>query len=138
MTDGLAAIRAAAGGDQPNDAVSKADHDAAAIAAAAQTASADGAKRGGADERARIQLIVSSPEAKGRETLAQSLAFDTDLTPEQAIKALKASPVEMKSRLDGNVPNPRVEVTEGDKPGTPNPNAMSAFLKKKGMQPRIN
>ncbi len=46
-----------------------------------------------ADERARIAAIVASPEAKGREQIANHLAFETDLSAERALAALKASPI---------------------------------------------
>lgn len=39
--------------------------------------------------RTRCKAILDSEEAKGREAQARTLAFDTDLTPEQAIAALK-------------------------------------------------
>jgi len=39
--------------------------------------------------RARCKAILDSEEAKGREAQARTLAFDTDLTPEQAISVLK-------------------------------------------------
>lgn len=44
------------------------------------------------DERTRVGAIIGSEEAKGRETLASYLAFETDLDPAAADKMLKASP----------------------------------------------
>lgn len=44
------------------------------------------------DQKARIQAILASPEAKGREGLAKHLAFATDMTPEAAEQVLAASP----------------------------------------------
>lgn len=49
--------------------------------------------RPAADERARIAAIVGAPEAKGREQIANHLAFETDLSAERAVAALKASPI---------------------------------------------
>jgi hypothetical protein len=55
-------------------------------------------------ERARIAAIVSAPEAKGRESLANHLAFNTDMAPADAITILKAAPAAAEakpaSRLD--------------------------------------
>lgn len=42
--------------------------------------------------KARIKAIVTAPEAKGRDGLAQKLAFDTDLDPKAAIGLLAAAP----------------------------------------------
>lgn len=44
-------------------------------------------------ERERIMGIVSGPQAKGREELANVLAFKTDLTTEQAAEVLEAVPL---------------------------------------------
>lgn len=44
-------------------------------------------------ERERIMGIVSGPQAKGREDLANVLAFKTDLTTEQAAEVLEAVPL---------------------------------------------
>ena len=48
----------------------------------------DGAKA----VRERLRAILTSAEAKGRKDLAWSLAFDTDIAPEQAIALLAKSP----------------------------------------------
>ncbi|MFC4734111.1 S49 family peptidase [Salipiger abyssi] len=45
-----------------------------------------------ADERARISAILNHPEAKGREDLAKSFAFDSDMSAEAAGKHLAAAP----------------------------------------------
>lgn len=45
-----------------------------------------------ADAKARIKAITTSEHAKGRETLAQHFAFETDMTADAAIAALQASP----------------------------------------------
>jgi hypothetical protein len=45
--------------------------------------------------------------------LAHTIAFDTELAPEQAISMLKASPEAPKvSRLDGHVPAPRIDAVD--------------------------
>jgi hypothetical protein len=80
------------------------------LASANAAGRADGAKTA----TARIKSIISAPEAKGRESLAHSIAFDTELNQEQAIAMLKAAPEAQKvSRLDGNVPAPKVDANEG-------------------------
>lgn len=100
---------------------------------------AAGGKEGASAERTRIQAIVGSSEAKGREALAQSLAFDTELSAEQAVKVLAKAPVEAKvSRLDGFVPQPKVsseESAEEGKPGTRLAAAVTRQLAAKGLKP---
>lgn len=44
-------------------------------------------------ERQRISAILGAEQAKGRETLAQHIAFNTALSVEQALAALAASAV---------------------------------------------
>jgi capsid assembly protease len=62
---------------------------------------------------ARIKAIVAAPEAKGREQLAHTIAFETELAPEQAISMLKALPEAQKvSRLNGHVPAPRIDAVD--------------------------
>lgn len=74
---------------------------------------AEGLKEGAAAERARIKAIVSSEKAKGREQLAQSLAFNTNLSAEEAITVLGDAPEAQKgSRLGGLVPQPKVDAQE--------------------------
>lgn len=46
-----------------------------------------------AEERARVKAITTSPEAKGRESLAAHFAHETDMTPDAAVAALKAAPL---------------------------------------------
>jgi hypothetical protein len=88
-------------------------------AAALLEAKTEGKKEGtvaaATGERARIAAIVNAPEAKGREGLANHLAFSTELAPAAAIEMLKAAPVaapEKTSRLDGKVPTPKVDAVE--------------------------
>jgi len=117
-TPGLAAIHAAvttATGTQvepPANAPKMIGMPEAEFQANLAAANADGRKAGATAERARIRAIVGAPEAKGREALAQSLAFDTDLVPEQALAVMKSAPEAKASRLDGLVPQPKVEATE--------------------------
>lgn len=47
-----------------------------------------------AEERARVSLILESPEAQGRQKLAQELALRTNVDPENARALLLASPKE--------------------------------------------
>ncbi len=51
------------------------------------------AQQGIQQERERVGAIVSSEAAKGREQLAQHLAFSTDMTVDMALATLNASPV---------------------------------------------
>jgi hypothetical protein len=76
-------------------------------------ANASGRTDGAKAASARIKSIIAAPEAKGREQLAHSIAFDTELSHEQAVSMLKAAPEAQKvSRLDGHVPAPRVDAAE--------------------------
>lgn len=43
-------------------------------------------------ERNRIEAILTSPEAKGRETVAQALAFQSDMPAAAAVEALRTAP----------------------------------------------
>lgn len=65
----------------------------------ADTTSADTAKtladataKAQADTKARIKAITTSEEATGREALANHFAYETDMTAEAAVAALKAAP----------------------------------------------
>lgn len=135
---GLAAIRAAAESSTSATAIAAglaaapgapaaretpAVEPAAAAVAAAPSAESTGemvspetAKTG---ERARINAIVNAPEAKGRESLAQHLAFNTDLAAADAVAMLKAAPAaaERSSRLEGKVPTPHVDAVERNETG---------------------
>jgi len=63
---------------------------------AAHTLRAEGMK----SERDRIKAILSSPEAAGREELAQAMAFDGDMTPEAATALLAKSPKAAAPKAD--------------------------------------
>ncbi len=68
------------------------------------TATTDTAKAEGASEaKARIKAIMTSPEAVGREGLAQHLAYDTETSADDAEKVLAAAP---KSSADASPPEP--------------------------------
>lgn len=51
-----------------------------------------------AQTSARIEAIMSSPEAKGREALAEHLAFETNQAAESAVALLRAAPEGRGSR----------------------------------------
>ncbi|MBK8706680.1 MAG: hypothetical protein IPN33_25935 [Saprospiraceae bacterium] len=61
---------------------------AASLNADAVTAKAEGVTQ----ERQRINAILTHENAKGRELQAQTLALETELTPEAAAKVLAVSP----------------------------------------------
>lgn len=80
--------------------VVKAGNDAAKITAEAITAS-----------NSRAKDILGHAEAKGREDLAHHLAFSTGMSAAEAVAMLGKAPkaAEPKtSRLEGNVPDPKV------------------------------
>lgn len=71
------------------------DSTTTAAAPAAPAASAPAAPATGptaSDERARIKAITGSDEAKGRETLAEHLAFNTEMSADAAKSVLAAAP----------------------------------------------
>lgn len=59
---------------------------------AVNTARAQGERTGRAAERARISAILTAEVAAGREALAQHLAFESDMSAEQATAMLGKSP----------------------------------------------
>jgi hypothetical protein len=59
----------------------------------------------------RTKAILDHSDAKGREDLARHLAFETEMSADAAVAMLGKAPkgAEPKtSRLDGNVPDPKV------------------------------
>lgn len=71
-----------------------------------QTLTAPGAEQttttpqaGPVDEKARISGILQSDEAKGRESLANHLAFKTEMSVEDVIATLAAAPISAESGL---------------------------------------
>lgn len=85
------------------DTISKAEHEAA-VAAARAEGKAEHSKAGAHAERERIQAIFALDEAKGREKSAHHIAFNTDMTADDA-KALLAG-------LD--IPAPTAQVVTPD------------------------
>lgn len=82
-------------------------------APAAPAASTDAVAQARQDERTRCASIFAAPEAEGRVQLAAQLAFTTDLSAEQAVGILKASPAATApanpfAAAMGSVPNPQV------------------------------
>jgi signal peptide peptidase SppA len=77
-------------------------------------------------ERQRVQAILSSPEAEGRESFARFLAFERpEMTAEVAIMTLKASPkaaapapANPLEQAMAQVPNPKVGLTDTQVEGT--------------------
>lgn len=69
------------------------------------------------DQKARVAAILRDPQAKGREDLAQELALETDLTPEQASKILAKAPKVEAAKAE----NPLEKAMNSH--GSPNPGA---------------
>ena len=82
-----------------------------------------GKREGATAERARAKTILTSENAKGREELANHLAFDTALDADQAVSLLgkspkaEATPVKPASKLDAAIAasggSPKVGSEEG-------------------------
>lgn len=93
-------------GDEPGGETE--GEEGADASAALQAARAEGA----AAERTRIASILGAEAARGRGDLALHLALETDMSAEQAVKALGASPLASKGQLDrlmqGLAPNPKL------------------------------
>jgi signal peptide peptidase SppA len=101
--------------------VSKTEHDAAVAKAAS-----DAAQAAAKAERERFAAITTSPEAKGRESLANHFATKTSMPAEEAIAALAAAPKTVAADPNANtkrndfaahmdrVEQPNVEATGGD------------------------
>lgn len=77
--------------------------DSQAPATATTTASA---------ERARMRGILQHAEAEGRSSLAQHLAYETDMSVEQAGQALAAAPKEAPANLDASTALDRMMESE--------------------------
>ena len=75
-------------------------------------------------ERTRIASILRAPEAKGREDLAMSLAFDTNLSAATAVKSLKSAPAAADGGFNKamrDVGNPKLGHGGQAKTGSDNP-----------------
>lgn len=90
--------KAPAAGSQPEKLTAAAVAEQHPEAAAALRA--DGRADGVKSERDRVKAILSSPEAAGREELAQAMAFEGDLSPEQAVALLGKSPKAAAPKVD--------------------------------------
>jgi hypothetical protein len=121
---GIAAVLAAVGlSADSREAVSREALNSAITAALAEGEAA-GVLKAGTDAakltadaitgaNARAKAILGHAEAKGRETMAHHLAFETDMSAEAAGAMLKAAPKGASaSRLDGNVPDPKLSADE--------------------------
>ncbi len=86
----------ASGGDEDEDAENTDEDDENASGGDededAENPDEDDDKKAAKNPKARIASIIQSKEAKGRKKLAESLAFDTDLSPSAARKLLAAAP----------------------------------------------
>lgn len=129
---GIAAVLAAVGlSADSKDSVSRDAFNSAINAALAEGEKAGVVKAGNdaakitteavTKERGRAKSILGHADAKGREDLAHHLAFETDMSSDAAVAMLAKAPKAAEgktSRLEGNVPNPKVDPgTEATKPG---------------------
>lgn len=80
------------------------------LAALKATAHAEGLKAGATAERTRIGAILGAEEAKGRATLAQAFALESDMDASTALKLLAASPLE---QVKGQAAHPLAAAMEG-------------------------
>lgn len=67
------------------------------------------------DPKKRIAAILTSPAAEGREDLAKSFAFESDMSSAEAIRHLAAAPAAAAPSLDASID---AEATELDAPGS--------------------
>lgn len=82
---------------------------------------AEGLKKGGSEMQSRCKAILGSEDAKGREDLANHLAFDTDMAADAAIALLAKAPKQQagapqKNRFDAamdDAGNPSVGLDSG-------------------------
>jgi signal peptide peptidase SppA len=63
----------------------------------------EGMRQGQQQERERIGAIVAAEAAKGREQLAQHLAFATDMSAEIALSTLEAAPMKVELKPQASV-----------------------------------
>lgn len=97
--------------------ISRAEHDQA-VAAAHSQGVATGTQAGAQVERDRIRAILTSEEAKGRETSAQHLALNTAIGADDARAALGGLAVTQATtkthRLDAIVLDPKIDAQAPD------------------------
>lgn len=121
---GLAAVFAAANlSMESRDQVTRAALDSA-IAAALAEGEKQGVIKAGNDASkitadatlaamTRAKAILGHAEAKGREGMAHHLAFDSNISTDDAVAMLKAAPKGAStSRLEGAVPDPKLSADE--------------------------
>lgn len=89
-----------------------AEQQPAANQPAAPAADQQGAANAAAAERTRVKGILGHDEAKGRAGLAEHLAYDTDMSVEQAAALLAAAPREQDARLDADTALDRLMASE--------------------------
>jgi len=80
----------------------------------------EGRQQGKTTERERIAAILAAPEAEGRADLARSLATETDLDAEAAIRVLSSAPEQAKgaAALSTAMANVRNPIVGADDPET--------------------
>ena len=147
---GLEAAAEAATLVTPQEAAAQAERARAEGAAEARRAAAEAERtaqaQGASAAQARIKAILTHPAATGRDSLAQRMAFQTDIDADDAIALLEAAPAAAPavrtSRI--NAPAPRIDAGESHE-GASDPFAPRALgqcspslrrlLKAKGMEP---
>ncbi|MGU3539989.1 S49 family peptidase [Methylobacterium sp. A54F] len=90
LADAVAAFAADLNTDPEDETMS--DITQAAHDAAVETARADATKAGESTAKTRIKAILGSEEAKGRQDLAEHLAFDSEMSADAAIAVLAKAP----------------------------------------------
>ena len=80
----------------------------------------EGRQEGKTAERERVNAILAAPEAEGRADLARSLATETDLDAEAAIRVLSSAPEQAKggAALSAAMANVRNPIVGADDPET--------------------
>lgn len=79
-----------------------------------QQAGAPAIGQDASSERSRIKSIISCEVAKGREAMANHLAFDTEMSAEEAEKLLSFAPLAQKAEVDTPVPEKGAQGTGSD------------------------
>ena len=135
---GLAAVEAAVFGNFTPE-----NSRVAAPRMSADTTRADNFKIGVTQERARLRAILMSPEAAHRSEVAQHIAFETDMSAEQAIKVLGTMPAVQQEARRGGSPlddayaahRRQKEQQPAAHPITDLHNATTKLLAKRGLKP---